>query len=119
MANIGTPNFVGPTQQILGIAGVLDNDIVLEQENLERYNEFTLSSSAGAMDVDVSLDGTNFTAALALTDLESLAPATRVIVTVAAGIFQFTGTFKHIRIRQNGATAVANAVLYCGQAGRG
>ena len=118
MANVGTQNFAGPTHQIIGIAGLADNQVVIELENAERYNEFTLMSSAGEMDVDVSLDGVNFAAAVAIEDLHSLTPATRVVVTVADLIYRFQGTFKTVRIRQE-TNNVADAVLYCGQLGRG
>ena len=119
MALVGTPNFAGPTMQVLGVDGVNDNDIVIELDNVERYNEFTLMSSAGAMDVDVSLDGTNFAVAIALEDLHSLTPAVREVATTADLIFRIQGTIKAIRIRQDGVTAAADPVLYCGQLGRG
>jgi len=96
-----------------------DNSVVLELENAERYNEFTLMSGAGAMDVDVSLDGTNFAPAIAMIDVESADPATRVVATVAGKAYRFAGTFKTIRVLQKGATEVGGAVLWCGIAGRG
>lgn len=118
MANVGIHNFAGPTHQIIGIAGVADNQVVAEIENAERYNEFTLMSSAGAMDVDVSLDGVNFAAAIALEDLHSTTPATRVVVTAADKVYRFQGTYKTIRVRQ-AVTNIDDAILYCGQLGRG
>ncbi len=117
MANVGTQSYHGPTHQIVGIAGVADNQVVIELENAERYNEFTLMSSAGAMDVDVSLDGINFAVAIAIEDLHSVAPATRVVVTAADLIYRLQGTFKTIRVRQ-AVTNVDDAVLLCGQLGR-
>ena len=95
-----------------------DDSVVIELENTERYNEFTLMSGAGAMDVDVSLDGTNFAAAIAMIDGESVAPATRVVVTAAGKMYRFEGTFKTVRVLQKGATEVGAAVLWCGQLGR-
>jgi hypothetical protein len=118
MPLVGTPNHRGTTLQVVGVAGVNDNDIVIEVDDVSRFNEFALSSSAGAMDVDVSLDGTNFITAIALEDKKSVAPGTRVVVTAAAGLYYFEGNFKAVRVRQNAATAVANAVLTAGQKGR-
>jgi len=118
MANVGTPNYAGPTMQIIGIAGAADNQVVAELENAERYNEFTLMSSAGEMDVDVSLDGVNFAVAIAIEDLHSLTPATRVVVTAADLVYRFQGTFKTVRVRQE-TNNVADAILYCSQNGRG
>ena len=53
MANIGTMNFRGTTMQAVGIAGTGDNAVVIEIDDVQRFNSFTLMSSAGAMDVDV------------------------------------------------------------------
>ena len=118
MANVGVISG-GETQIINGIAGVNDNDIVIELESAERWNEFTLGTLTGVVDVDVSIDGTNFKAAIALTDLQSTTPATRVAVTVATGVYQFNGTYKTVRVRQNGATAAASTTLLCSRSGRG
>lgn len=118
MALVGTPNHRGTTLQVVGIAGVNTNDIVIELDDVSRFNEFSLMSSAGAMDVDVSLDGTNFAAAIALEDKHSVAPGTRVVTTAADLLYYFEGNYKAVRVRQNGATAVADAILVCGQKGR-
>ncbi len=112
---------VGGTAGFAALTGGFDgadDSVVLELENAERYNQFTLISGAGVMEVDVSLDGTNFAAIIALIDRVSAAPATRVIITVAGQLYGFNGTFKTIRVRQASATEVGGAVLYCGQQGR-
>ncbi len=118
MALIGTPHHRGTTLQVVGIAGVSDNDIVIELNDVQRFNSFTFQSAAGAMSLDVSIDGSNFNLNLAFTDLHSLAPATRVIATVADLLYQFEGNIKAIRIRQEGATAATGSILICGQKGR-
>lgn len=94
--------------------GVLDNDLLFTTGNVEKHSVFTLMSSAGVVDVEVSLDGTNFsTAALAMEDQGATANATYAIVTVAARAYKWTGKYRVIRVRQNGGTA-ATAVLMCG-----
>ncbi len=113
MAQIGTPTDNGKSLTIVGIAGVDTNNIVIEADDLSRFSKFILTSSAGAMDVDVSLDGTNFIAAIALENRKSTTPATRVVVTVAAGLYSFEGPLVAVRVRQDGATGVANAILVC------
>jgi len=118
MALIGTPNARGTTLQVVGIAGVSDNDIVIELDDVQRFNSFSFQSAAGAMDVDVSLDGANFNLAVAFKDMASLTPATRVIATVADLLYQYDGNIKAIRIRQKGATAATGSILLCGQQGR-
>jgi len=119
MANVGVHNFKGETMEILGIAGVSDNDIVAELESAERWNSFSLQTTTGVVDVDVSMGLTVFKAAIGLEDLHDATPATRVLVTVATKTYRFTGTFKSIRVRQNGATAAVGTVLICARRGRG
>ena len=115
MAAVGTPNFQGETLRVIGVVTPNDNDVVIEAENIERYSEFTLGSTAGAMDVQVSLDGTNFlTAQLSLADLGAITTAP-VLVTVANRVYRFRGVFKSIRVSQNGATDTADAMLLCGR----
>lgn len=118
MALIGTPNHRGSTLQVVGIAGTADNAIVIELDDVSRFDMFALQSSGGAMDVEASLDGTTFSTALALESKLSTTPGTRVLVTTAVGIFYFDGNYKALRVRQNGATAVAGAILMAGKRGR-
>lgn len=94
-------------------AGVSNDDIVFEiASNAELFDTWQLGSSAGAMDVFVSGDGTNYqSAAIALIDLGSVAPATAVVVTTAGGNYGIKGRWKKIKLLQNGGVAVANAFL--------
>lgn len=97
-----------------GLTGVNDNDVILTSGDVSDYDQFTLQSTAGAMDVLVSLDGTNFsTVHLALLDQGSTTPTTAVLVTAANRTYSFAGNFALVRILQNGATAVANGCLLC------
>lgn len=91
-------------------SGTNDNDLIFGTlENMDTYDTFELMSTAGAMDVFVSLDGTNFTtAALSLADLGAIT-SDPVVVTAANRLYGFRGKFAAIRVRQNGATAVENA----------
>jgi hypothetical protein len=95
--------------------GTNDNDVVIEFTNISGLtNTFMLMSTAGAMDVLVSLDGTNWsTVALSLTDLGATT-SDPVNVTAANRIYAFRGLFQGIRVLQNGATAVTGAVLRYG-----
>ena len=108
MANVG--NKTG--------SGTDDNDVVIEFNDIvDGADTFLLMSTSGAMDVFVSLDGTNYsTAALSLTDMGATT-SDPVIVTVANRVYGFRGKYKAIRVLQNGATAVANAVLRYGVMG--
>lgn len=108
MANVGNKTGTGTD----------DNDIVIEfNDVVDGADTFLLMSTAGAMDVFVSLDGTNYsTAALSLTDMGATT-SDPVLVTSANRVYGFRGKYKAIRVLQNGATAVANAVLRYGVMG--
>lgn len=95
--------------------GTNDNDVVITFDDVVvGANAFMLSSTAGAMDVFVSLDGTNYTtAALSLTDLGATTNDP-VLVTAANRMYGFRGLYKGVRVLQNGATAVVGAVLRYG-----
>lgn len=103
------------------LTGVNDNDVLLEMTTathtaVDQCDAWQLGSTAGAIDVFVSLDGTNYlTGAVALTDLSSTTPSIAVIVTTAGGNYGFRGHFKKIKFLQNGATAVANGNVTCSQ----
>ena len=96
-------------------SGTNDNDSIFgELDNMQAFDTFLLMSTAGAMDVFVSLDGTNFTTApLSLVDMGAT-DTLPVVVTAANRLYGFRGKFKHIIVRQNGATAVENAVIKYG-----
>lgn len=118
MANIGTGTAQSSGLSIAGITGVSDNDVLIDFSSMEQYDEYTLSSLLGVMEVDVSVDGTNFNSIIALTDEESTTPATRVLITVAAQPYSFKGNYKRVRVRQASATAVTVPVLNCRRAPR-
>lgn len=91
-----------------------DDAIVIETDDMAPYATCLLQSTAGAMDVVVSLDGTNFsTAPYSLTDLGAEATAP-VLVTVAGRTYGLRGIFKKVRVLQNGGDAVTGADLRCG-----
>jgi hypothetical protein len=90
-----------------------DNEEVIVTGDVSRHNTFMLMSVTGAVDVLVSLDGTNFsTAPQSLVDMGAT-DAAPVLVTVAARVYGFRGKFRKIKVLQNGATDVA-VTLLCG-----
>lgn len=97
--------------------GANDNDVLFTTASVENHSLFTLMSSAGAVDVVVSLDGTNFSSvALAMEDQGATANGTYAVVTVAGRVYKWQGKYRQIRVLQNGATA-ATATLVCGSPG--
>jgi len=98
---------------LTGTDGANDNDVLIEVE-VAQYDTFILQSTQGAMDVVVSLDGTNYaTAPLSLTDMGAVS-SDPVIVTAANRTYGFRGKFRKVKVLQNGATAVQNPVLAYG-----
>lgn len=96
--------------------GTNANDVLFTTGNVQHHDTFTLMSTAGAVQVLASVDGTNFaTAPLALEDGGATANTTYVLLTAAARIYKFRGAFTRLRVTQNGATASA-ASLLCGAA---
>jgi hypothetical protein len=96
-------------------SGTNDNDVVIQFDDIvDGCDTFMLFSTTGAMDVFPSLDGANFaTAPYSLFDGGGTSQDP-VLVTVAGRMYGFRGKFKAVRVLQNGATAVANAVLRYG-----
>lgn len=94
--------------------GAADNAVLLTAtDDIPNYDAFLLMSTAGAVDVFVSLDGTNYsTAALSLTDMGAITNDP-VLVTVAGRVYGFRGKFRAIKVLQNGGTAT-EATLACG-----
>ena len=91
--------------------GANNDDILFTSEDVSQYSGFTLMSTTGAVDVFVSLDGTNFaTAALSLQDLGAT-DNLPVLVTAAGRVYGFVGKFRKVRVMQNGATAAAASLL--------
>ena len=116
---MATEKISGDKRSILYSAGTgtNDNDVVIQSGDVTGYDTFMLMSTAGAMDVFVSLDGTNYsTAALSIADLGATS-STPVVVTVANRVYGFKGSFKAVRVLQNGATGVTAASLVCSKSG--
>jgi hypothetical protein len=97
----------------VGGVGVNAADIVFEiTANADLYDSWQLASTAGAMVVVGSIDGTNYqSASIAMVDLGSTAPGTYVTATVAGGNYGIKGRWKKLKVSQTGAAAVANACI--------
>lgn len=94
--------------------GASDNDIIVQADDVLLFRQFMLTTSAGAVDVIGSLDGTNYpTAPISMSDLGSASFSTAVVVTAANRIYRFTGCFQKLRVMQNGATPAADVTLVC------
>ena len=98
-----------------GGVGTNANDVVIQSGDVSSYDTFMLQSTAGAMQVLVSLDGINYsTAPLSLQDMGATS-ATPVLLTAANRTYGFRGKFAKIQVTQNGATGVVNGCLVCGR----
>ena len=104
----------GAIRTYTGGLGVSDNDVVLTATGVSQYRIFDITTTAGAADVNVSYDGTNYaSSAMSLQDLGSASLTTSVVVTAANRVYRFTGCFEKIKILQAGATPPADVILRC------
>jgi hypothetical protein len=111
----------GCTTQVVGASGNFTSysgscangsEVLVTTGDISQYTAFTIVSSTGAVNVYVSLDGTNYTtAAVSLQDFGATT-SDPVTVTAAARLYQFVGKFRKVKVVQNGATASA-AILIC------
>ena len=117
MAQVGTPEGYGKRVLWNGIVVPDDNDICLETTDVSMYDVFQLKSTAGAMDVFVSLDGSSFTTVpLSLVDQGATATAP-VVLTAPNRMYGFGGVYRAIRVRQTGATDIAGCQLLMSRLG--
>jgi hypothetical protein len=91
--------------EFTGVAGVSDNDVIYTSPDVSGYNVHYIECTAGTIDVDVSLNGTNWIAAVAGVSLVTTTPGTRVIDAASGVCLEIRGKFKAIRVLQKGATA--------------
>lgn len=93
--------------------GTNDNDVLFTVQDAREFDTFILMSTDGAVDVQITLDGTTWsTAPLSMTDMGATT-SDPVIVTVADRVYGFRGVFRGVRVLQNGAPATV-ASLMCG-----
>ena len=91
---------------ILGVAGTNDNDVIYTSPDVSSYNQHVIECTAGTVDIQVSVDGTNFNtlqAAALLMDATAVTTYSLTIASTKIGIL--SGKFRKIRVLQNGATA--------------
>ncbi|MHB8816142.1 MAG: hypothetical protein ACYDAE_23160 [Steroidobacteraceae bacterium] len=111
MVAVTKPDIVGSMERFSGGTGVNDGDVVIDTTDVARHDMFLLMSTAGAMQVFPSLDGTNYaTSPLSLIDMGATTTAP-VTITAAGRMYGFFGTFARVRVAQSGPTGVANAAL--------
>ena len=87
-----------------------DNETLIVASVID-YEACFIFSTTGAVDVFVSLDGSNYTtAALSLRDLGAT-NTNPVLVTAAGRLYGFAAKFRRVRILENGATDAAASLL--------
>ena len=115
MPAFAAEDFLGTYVRFTG-TGTNDNDVLFVTSDMDRWDACLLMSSAGAVDVLVSLDGSTYsTAPLSLQDFGAT-DMNPVLVTTTGRVYGFVGKFKYIKVLQNGATA-ATAAMNCWRQG--
>ncbi len=88
-----------------------DNALLFTTGELLRFDGCMLMSTDGAVDVEGTLDGTNWTTApISMQDLGATT-VDPVIVTAADRMYFVPGKYRFLRVRQNGVTASAASLL--------
>lgn len=93
---------------VTGAAGTNDNDIVYTSGDVSTYNTHYIECTAGTVDIQVSLDGTNFNntqAAVLLHDDVTTGGGVKILTIASGKVGILKGKFKKIKVLQNGATA--------------
>ena len=89
-----------------------DNDLLIVSGKVDQFDFCSVMSTTGAVDLVVSLDGSNYSlSALSLQD-HGATSTSPVLVTAADRLYVFPVTFRRIKVFQNGATDAAVS-LYC------
>lgn len=89
----------------VGAAGTNDNDVIYASGDVSGYNYHIIEATAGTVSIDITIDGTNWIADVAVTDIVTTTPATRVVTLASGSVGILEGKFKNIRILQSGDTA--------------
>lgn len=92
----------------IGTQGTNDNDVVYTSADVTPYGSHSIECTVGVVDIQVTLDGTNWNttqAAVLLHDDVTTGGGIKVLTIAAGKIGLLTGKFKNIRVLQNGAVA--------------
>jgi len=95
-------------QDFTGAAGTNDNDVVYTSGDVSSYNQHVIEATAGTVDIQVSVDGTNWntTPAAVLLHDDVTTGGGVLSASIASGkVGILKGKYKKIRLLQNGATA--------------
>ena len=88
-----------------GAVGTNDNDVVYTSSNVSHYNTHYVEATAGTVDVDVSIDGTNWIAAVVGRNVVTTGVFTQVNDAASGVCLEIKGVYRKIRVNQKGATA--------------
>lgn len=91
-----------------GTAGTNDNDVVYTSTDISAYDFHTIECTAGTVDIQVTVDGTNYNttqAAVMLHDDVTTGGGVRSVTIASGKVGILRGKYKGIKILQNGATA--------------
>lgn len=109
-AQAAEESYGNTTTRYYGTASA-DNALLFTSGDIVRFDGCMLMSPDGAVDVEGTLDGTNWTTAVIhLQDMGSTS-VDPVLVTAADRMYFVPGKYRFLRVRQNGVTAAAASLL--------
>lgn len=101
-----SPENNGTFKRYFGSASI--GAVLFTGVDMGEWDACSLMSTIGVVTVEVSLDGTNFTAAgISLEDFGAT-DNNPVLVTVVNRVYGFVGKFKSVRVRASGGSATAS-----------
>lgn len=92
----------------LGAQGTNDNDVVYTSPDVTPFGTHTIECTVGTVDIQVTLDGTNWNttqAAVLLHDDVTTGGGVKVLTIAAGKVGILRGKYKNIRVLQTGAVA--------------
>lgn len=105
-----TTQFLGDAVRNYGVSTADDELIFTCSGDMSKFDTHMLQCSAGAADVEVTVDGETWTSAYA-TQAMNATDLTPVLVTTGTGVFGFRGHFMGVRVRQAGATGTTASLI--------
>lgn len=88
-----------------GTAGTNDNDVIYTSVDISEYNTHYVEATAGTIDVDASIDGTNWIAAVVGRNVVTTGVFTQVAEAASGVCLEIKGIYKKLRVNQKGAVA--------------
>lgn len=104
MSYIDTPTGLPTYLAWAGTVGDANDAVIYLSRDVSDYDAHIIEATAGTVDIDVSIDGTNWIAGVAARSLKATDQTAFVVSIASGGAIEVIGHYKLIRVNQVGAT---------------